>query len=163
MTHCVSFSRWKLVVGALLASILPGAPATRMAEAQGSHWAVQPGEQIEVLRDYVCFEEGRAGERRTAKTVTFFKPVLSAEVFLSGFNIWYTRGGDSEVRQHRVDAWVDAINVAPNYPPDTRGPGLPDPKSVRLRFVYALTDEDTSGGEDFNDACIGFTVIARTK
>jgi hypothetical protein len=163
MTECPSFSLSKVVLCALLASGLPAFPGTGTADAQGSHWAVQPGEQIEVLRDYVCFEEGRAGERKTARTVTFYKPVLSAEVFLSGFNIWYTRGGDSEVRQHRVDAWVDAINVAPNYPPGTRGPGLPDPKSVRLSFIYALTDEDTGGGEDFNDACIGFTVIARTK
>jgi len=125
-------------------------------------WAAPP-DQIEVLRDYGCFDEGRAGERTTMKTVTFSRPVVSAEVFLSGFNLWQTRGGDTEVRQIRVDSWVDAINVAPNNPPGTRSPGLPDPKSVRVKLMYMLVDEDPTGSEDFNDACIGFTVIARTQ
>jgi hypothetical protein len=137
---------------------------TRLAYAfPENHWVLQSGEQLEVLRDFVCFGEDKAGERTAYKIVTFQKGVLSAEVFLSGFNIWQTRGGDSEVAQIRVDAWVNVIGVGKPGPPGTRGPGLPDPKNVSLKFMYSLKDEDPSGSEDFNDACIGFTVIAKTK
>lgn len=123
-----------------------------------NHWAVEAGDRLEVLRDFVCFKEGQAGERTEYKGVTFSREVLSAEVYISGFNIWQTKGGDSEVSQIRIDAFVTAI-------------GTPDPDSgvvgakefVALKFIYVLKDEDSSGPEDFNDACIGFTVVAKTK
>ncbi len=117
-------------------------------------------EHFEVLRDYAHFGEDRAGERVIYKTVIFEHPVLNAEVFLSGFNIFYTREGhDHEVMQHRVDAWVDQIGV-------NTGPGIDPPynsKAVSVKLMYSLTDEDTSDDDDYNDAYIGFTVLARTK
>ena len=119
------------------------------------HWVLQSGEQLEVLRHYVCFGEGKAGERTKEPTVRFSKAVLSAEVFISGFNMWQTRGGDSEIAQARIDAWV--TEIGPQIV-DTK-----DPRSVKLKFMYSLKDEDPTGGEDFNDACIGYTVIAKTK
>ncbi len=123
------------------------------------HWALQSGEQLEVLRDYVCFNEGKAGERTTTKTVVFSKDVLSGELFISGFNVWQTRGGDSEVAQVRIDAWVTGIGV-----PDPDNPtNIGNRNQVHLKFMYSLKDEDPTGKEDFNDACIGFTVLSKTK
>ncbi|MBI5967792.1 MAG: hypothetical protein HY882_08045, partial [Deltaproteobacteria bacterium] len=37
------------------------------------HWVLGPGEQFEVLRDSLCFGEGRAGERTAYKVVKFSK------------------------------------------------------------------------------------------
>src|SRR6266446_3106510 len=72
-----------------------------------NHWEIGTGEHLEVLRSHACFDEGRAGERTTYTSVVFSRPVLSAEVFLSGFNASYTRqGNDHEVMQERVDAFV---------------------------------------------------------
>lgn len=124
-----------------------------------NHWVLQSGEQLEVLRDFVCFEEGKAGERTAYKTVVFLKDVLAAEVFLSGFNVWQTRGGDSEVAQSRIDAWVNGIGT-----PDPDNPNnIGNKKQVYLKFMYSLKDEDPTGPEDFNSSCIGFTVISKTK
>jgi len=123
------------------------------------HWVLQSGEQLEVLRDFVCFKEGKAGERTAYKTVAFSKDVLAAEVFLSGFNMWQTRGGDSEVAQVRIDAWVNGIGT-----PDPDNPNkIGNKNQVHLKFMYSLKDEDPTGQEDFNDSCIGFTVISKTK
>jgi hypothetical protein len=124
-----------------------------------NHWVLQSGEQLEVLRDYICFNEGKAGERTTTKTVLFSKDVLSAEVVLSGFNVWQTRGGDSEVAQVRIDSWVTGIGT-----PDPDNPkNIGNRNQVHLKFMYSLKDEDPTGKEDYNDACIGFTVVAKTK
>jgi len=122
------------------------------------HWVLGPGEQFEVLRDSLCFGEGRAGERTAYKIVKLSKNVLSAEVFISGFKIWYTREGhDHEVLEQRVEAWVDSIGVS------EPGSAVPDKSLIRVKLVYSMRDEDTTDEDDFNDACIGFTVIARTR
>jgi hypothetical protein len=129
-------------------------------------WSTLPlgasGEKLEFIRDYDCFNEGRAGERVVYKEVEFSQKVEFAEVFLSGFNMWYTKGGDCEVMQIRVDAWVEAIGAqAPDYfSVEARKKAE---RTVKVKLMYALTDEDTTGPEDFNDACIGFTVVALTK
>lgn len=113
-------------------------------------------EHFEVLRDFVHFGEGRAGERVTYKTVVFSHPVLHAEVFLSGFNMFYTREGhDHEVMYERVDAWVDKIGV--------KQVDTIDPRAVSVKLMYQMADEDTSDSDDFNDCYIGFTVLALTK
>jgi len=123
------------------------------------HWVLQSGEQLEVLRDHVCFEEGRAGERNIFQMVTFSKDVLSAEVFISGYDIWQQRGGDSEVARLRVDAHVKGIGI-----PNPDNPSIIGSKNkVQLEFIYAFYDEDPTGKEDYNRSCIGFTVIAKTK
>lgn len=111
----------------------------------------------------MCFNEGRAGERVNYKSVEFSQEVVSAEVFLSGFNMWYTREGhDHEVMQLRVDAWVDHIGVLnPEFM--TEEEIKKAKRSATIKLMYAMTDEDTSDSDDFNDACIGFTVIALTK
>jgi hypothetical protein len=70
-----------------------------------NQWNIQSGERLEVLRDYMCFDEGQAGEIIAYKVVRFSGEVLSAEVFISGFKMWYTQeGNDHEVMQERVDA-----------------------------------------------------------
>jgi hypothetical protein len=133
---------------------------TRLALAfPNDRWALQSGEHLEVLRDYACFGEGKAGERTTYKTVTFSKDVLSAEVFISGFNMWYTREGhDHEVMQERVDAWINGIGIRE---PDSGK--ITNKNHVAVKLMYVMKDEDTGDSDDFNNACIGFTVIARTK
>jgi hypothetical protein len=113
-------------------------------------------EHFEVLRDHVHFGEGRAGERVTYKTVVFKHPVVNAEVFLSGFNMFYTRqDNDHEVMHERVDAWVDKIGVKQV---DTL-----DPRAISVKLMYHMADEDTSHSDDYNDCYIGFTVLAHTK
>jgi hypothetical protein len=121
------------------------------------------GEKLEFLRDYACFNEGRAGERTVYKTVEFSQEVVSAEVFLSGFNMWYTREGhDHEVMQLRVDAFIDSIGCGnPEFKTPEQIKQLN--RSVVVKLMYVMTDEDTSDSDDFNDACIGFTVAALTK
>ena len=121
-------------------------------------WAVQAGERLQVVRDHVCFGSDNSGERVTYKEVRFSGEVLSAEVLISGFNIWQTKGGDSELSQLRIDAWVTGIGIPE---PDSGVVGNKD--RVFLKLMYSFKDEDVSGPEDFNDACIGYTVIARTK
>lgn len=157
----------KMVILAVIVSAISAIVAVNLVHAYPQDlWTVQSGEQLEVLRDYVCFGEGRAGEREITKGVTFSRDVLSAEVFISGFNMWYTKEGhDHEVSQLRVDAWVYALGVGKGCgsEPETRCTDPPDPKNVGLRFMYAMTDENTGDDDDFNDACIGFTVLARTK
>jgi len=89
----------------------------------------------------------------------FFRNVLSAEVVLSGFNMWYTRAGhDHEVLRERVDAWITKIGVCA---PDN--PTLCDNRYVSLQLTYAMLDENTGNSDDFNQACIGLTVLARTR
>lgn len=139
-----------------LALLVPVRPAWAFPQ---EHWVLQAGEQLEVLRDHVCFGEGKAGERLQYKAVSFSKDVLAAEVFISGFNVWQTRGGDSEVSQFRIDAWINGIGT-----PDPDNPSsIGNKNQVSLKFMYKSTDEDPTGGEDYNDACIGFTVLAKTK
>jgi hypothetical protein len=121
------------------------------------------GEKLEFIRDYKCFEKGRSGERIEYKTVEFSQEVVFAEVFLSGFNMWYTpEGNDHEVMQLRVDSWVDRIGVSnPEFmTPEQIRQGK---REVSIKLMYAMTDEDTSDSDDFNSACIGFTVVALTK
>ena len=122
-----------------------------------AHWEVGVGEHLEVLRDFVCFDEARAGERSMPRLVDFSHPVLSAEVFLSGFNLWYPGKNDHEVTQERVDAWIEQIGVC-----DPDG-GSCNNRRVYIRLTYVMKDEDTRQSDDFNRACIGFTVLARTK
>ena len=113
-------------------------------------------ERLEILRDYVHFGEGKAGERVTYTTVRFEQPVVHAEAFLSGFNMFYTREGhDHEVMNERVDVWVDKIGV--KQADDV------DPRAVQLKLMYQMQDEDTGDSDDYNDAYIGFTVLALTK
>lgn len=121
------------------------------------------GEKLEFIRDFKCFNEGRAGERIEYQTVEFSQEVVFAEVFISGFNMWYTREGhDHEVMQLRVDAWVDQIGVSnPEFM--TEEEIKKGERSVSIKLMYVMTDEDTSDSDDFNDACIGFTVVALTK
>jgi hypothetical protein len=158
---------------AVAAAVLAGASDIALGQ-QGQGWVAQPEERIEVLRDYVCFgpafpSEESGGERTRIENVTLTGDVLAAEVFLSGFNIWYTDGADHEVRQHRVDAFVQDIGHPVNLcnanprPPETRCPQHipgPDPRVVTLRLMYELSDAGLSGA---TEACIGYTVIASTR
>ncbi|MCB0192695.1 MAG: hypothetical protein KDJ65_12185 [Anaerolineae bacterium] len=156
-------SRRSLIFGLIALVVLIAATVTGVYAYPQNHWVVRDGDQLEILRDHVCFPEGR-GELNTSKTVTFSRDVVSAEVFLSGFNIWYTRSGpEHEVAQLRVDSWVRAIGVGPGCPPGTRCINQPDPRNVGLDFKVVLRDEDTGSSNDNNEACIGFTVLARTK
>lgn len=64
------------------------------------------GGRIEVLRDSVCFDRGRAGERIIRTSATLSQSVESAEVFISGFNMLYPEVApgetvDSEVMQDK--------------------------------------------------------------
>lgn len=132
------------------------------------NWSTMPlganGQKLEFNRDYVCFSEDRAGERVTYKEVMFSQKPVTAEVILSGFNMWYTRGGDCEVTQIRVDAWIDCIGTE-GWNPEfkTKEEIEKKERTVSIKFMYTLKDEDPTGPEDFNDACIGFTVIALTQ
>ncbi|MCX7899308.1 MAG: hypothetical protein N2444_04360 [Methylocystis sp.] len=73
--------------------------------------------------------------------------------------MWYTREGhDHEVMQERVDAWVVGIGIPE---PDTGK--IADKNHVHVKLMYVMKDEDVGDSDDCNDACIGFTVIARTK
>lgn len=130
------------------------------------HWSSVPldpaGHKLEFIRTYKCFTEGRAGERVVYKDIEFSQKVEFAEVILSGFNMWYTRGGDCEVQQIRIDAWIESIGAqAPDY--FTEEARLRAERTVKVKLMYTLIDEDPTGPEDFNDACIGFTVIALTR
>lgn len=121
----------------------------------------QAGECLEFIRGAVNFGERKAGDETPypgppGAVVKFSRPVLHAEVFLSGFNLWQTRGGDSEVAQIRVDAHVESIGYGDPDSPDYG-------KKVALDLVYSLRDEDPTGSEDYNDAWIGFTVLGVTK
>lgn len=131
-------------------------------------WSTLPlgaaGEKLEFVRDFVCFHEGRSGERITYKVVEFSQEVKFAEVFLSGFNMWYTREEhDHEVMQLRVDAWVDNIGTPVNPEFLTKEEIENKKKQVSVKLMYMMTDEDTTDDDDYNDACIGFTVVALTK
>ncbi|HQY90927.1 hypothetical protein [Caldilinea sp.] len=154
-----------LVVACILICILA---ASSVYAFPGSRWTVQSNERLEVLRDYACFGEGKPDaskrERETSKVVTFSRDVLSAEAFLSGFDIWYTQeGNDHEVIQLRVDAMVNAINVGTPCQAPLRCIGTPDPKNVSIKLIYSMADEDLGDSDDYSNACIGFTVLARTK
>jgi hypothetical protein len=125
-------------------------------------WSTIPlgasGEKLEFLRDYACFGEDRAGERTTFKVIEFSQEVVFAEIFLSGFNMWYTREGhDHEVMQLRVDAWIEQIGHKAG------SEDFMSDRNVKIKLMYVMTDEDTSDSDDFNEACIGFTVVALTK
>ena len=125
-----------------------------------SAWATQAipttGERLEVLRDYVHFGEGKAGERTTYKIVRFAHPVQHAEAFISGFNMFYTREDhDHEVMKERVDVFIDKIGV--------KQVDVVDQRAVQVKVMYQMEDEDTSDSDDYNDAYVGFTVLAVTK
>ena len=148
--------KWRLIRGfALAVAICNTGNAYAFPAAQ---WVINPGEYVEIVRDFVCFGEGRAGYRTASASKQFSREVLSAEVMISGFNMWYTRERhDHAVLNENVDAWVVAIGLPD---PDT---GQVDRRFVALKFQYAMVDKDTSGSDDYNDACIGYTVMARTK
>jgi hypothetical protein len=119
------------------------------------------GERIEICRGTVRFDERRAGDTTPYQgppgpVVEFGHRVLWAEVLLSGFHLWQTRGGDSEVADLAVDAHVESIGFGEPDDPASR-------RKVLLKLQYWFKDEDPTGGEDFNDCFIGFTVIALTK
>ncbi len=160
MRRIVRMSLWgRMLCGMVGCGLLMLGAIEPVQAFPADHWALGAGEQLEVLRDFICFNEGRAGERVAYKNVVFFRNVLSAEVVLSGFNMWYTREGhDHEVMQERVDAWVNKIGLC-----DVDNPTLCDNRYVSLKFMYAMRDENTSDSDDFNQACIGFTVLARTR
>lgn len=123
-----------------------------------SLWSISLGsdkEHLEVLRDTYHFGEDRAGQREKDLIVRFEHDVSHAEVFLSGFNMFYTREEhDHEVMYERVNAWV--TEVAPTQV-DTK-----DPRAVKVKLMYHMADEDTSHSDDFNDCYIDYTVLAHT-
>lgn len=167
-TYQPKVARKRVVVALFVLCLLGVTLVSSSAYAfPNNRWTVQSGERLEVLRDYACFGEGKPGpngEREVFKVVTFSRDVLSAEVFLSGFNAWYTReGNDHEVMKLRMDAMINAINVAAECRAPTRCIGTPDPKNVSIKLIYSMVDEDTGDSDDYTNACIGFTVLARTK
>lgn len=120
-------------------------------------WVVNPGEYLEIVRDFVCFGEGSAGSRQAYRSKQFSREVLSAEVMISGFNMWYTREGHAHgVLNENVDAWV----VGYLEDPDSH---QIDRRMINLKFQYVMVDDIPVNSDDYNDACIGYTVIARTK
>lgn len=108
------------------------------------------------MRDTVRFGEGRAGNREKLAYINFKHRVLDAEVFLSGFNMFYTREGhDHEVMVDKVDSHVTKKGVRD---PD----GGYHPETVEVKLEYNMADEDTSDSDDYNDCFIAFTVLAHT-
>lgn len=132
-------------------------------EISRQHWSVpigSGGERIEFIRDWTHLREARCGENVVYPFVECDQKVVNASVFLSGFNIRQTRGGDSEVSQIRVESWVDE----PSGIDDVASPEQikKAERTVNLKLMYVLKDEDPTGDEDFNEGAIGFTVIAHT-
>ena len=114
------------------------------------------GERLAFIRDSHHFPEDRAGTRQAEVSARFSQKVVSAQTFISGFNMTYTREDhDHEVTSLRVDSWVKKIG--------SEGPEFPDDNVVFVELTYALTDEDTSDDDDFNTCWIGYTVSAHTK
>ena len=83
----------KILVGtsAILAFSLAAMNAVDVAQAfPTDSWTVEAGEHLAVLRDFACWDDDGFGKRETFKTVTFSRNVLSAEIFLSGYNMSHT-------------------------------------------------------------------------
>ncbi|MCE7985246.1 MAG: hypothetical protein DYG89_29080 [Caldilinea sp. CFX5] len=119
-----------------------------------TQWATKPfaqspphGTQLEFTRSNYHFPAGQASQREGLTRVVFKQPVVFAEVFLSGFNMWYTgRENDHALKQQRVDAHVNSISG----------------NEVEVKLTFMLTDSDPSNVDDVNECWIGFTVIALT-
>ncbi len=128
-----------------------------------AHWEIPlaNNEKLEFFRDWGHIGDDRAGERSIYKAVSFSQKVVNAEVFISGFNIRQTRGGDTQVSQIRVDAWIESMGSQAH---DYFNPGERQEaeRRVTVKLLFTLVDEDPTGHEDFNEANIGFTVIAHT-
>jgi hypothetical protein len=148
---------------AILAFSLTATNAVDVAQAfPTDSWAVEAGEHLAVLRDFACWDNDGVGKRETFKTVTFSRNVLSAEIFLSGFNMSHTMENGTRQYTQQVDAFIDNIGV-----PDPDNASVIDRRQVNVKLMYAIADESIRDGDwDTNDAsraCIGFTVIARTQ
>jgi hypothetical protein len=120
------------------------------------------GEKLEFIRDWAHLPEARAGAHEAYPTVEFSQKVKNAEIFLSGFGLRQTRGGDSEVAQIRVDAWIHSL-FSGNAEFLSAEERRRAERTVTIKLLYILVDEDPSGHEDFNEGAIGFTVVAHTE
>lgn len=155
----------KILVGtsAILAFSLAAMNAGDVAQAfPTDSWTVEAGEHLAVLRDFACWDDDGFGKRETFKTVTFSRNVLSAEIFLSGYNMSHTMDNGTRQYAQQVDAFIDNIGV-----PDPNNASVIDRRRVNVKLMYTMADKSIRDGDwDTNDAsraCIGFTVIARTQ
>lgn len=120
------------------------------------------GDRLTFVRGYGCFNEDRAGERSITELVQIpnVQEVKSAEVFMTGFNTWYTRDDhDHEMSRLRMDVWPEGQPYYKKAEFTTEYTGW----IVPVKLTYSSTDEDTTDDDDFNTACIGFVVVAQVK
>lgn len=123
------------------------------------------GDRLVFIRNFGCFGEDRAGERYFTQSVEIpgVQEVISADVFMTGFNTWYTREGhDHELMGLRMDVWVEGQ-------PYWQTEEFPQPGEqakkwyVPVKLTYASYDENIGDDDDFNTACIGYVVVAQVR
>lgn len=155
--------------GYMLSTILIAITAVGISHAQENPLPVddwwttpefQDGSRLEFIKGYCEFHKSR-GEREVFGKIVFEdREILQASVYLTGFNMMYTEGVDHRVLKSRVDIWVNEIwiNDPVNNPWDhVYG------STLQLKLRYGMEDEDTQNSDDYNNAWIGFNVIALTR